>query len=93
MNSDQYITIGGMLAVLSVVYPMWKDSKDQEKRVSTLENEVKFLTSGLNQSMSNVEKIETRLEGKITNLEADMARVLVALARIEAKLEERGRDK
>lgn len=92
MDSNQYITLGSALAVLSVVYPIWKDSKEQEKRVSTLENEVKFLTSGLNHSMANVEKIETRLEGKITNLEADMARVLVALARIEAKLEER-RDK
>jgi predicted nucleic acid-binding Zn-ribbon protein len=90
MDSQQYITLGSALAVLSVVYPIWKDSKEHEKRVSTLENEIKFLTSGLNHSMANVEKIETRLEGKITNLEADMARVLVALARIEAKLEERG---
>jgi primosomal protein N'' len=89
MDTNQYITLGSALAVLSVVYPIWKDGKEQEKRVTSLENEVRFLSTSLSRSVSDVERIETRLEGKITNLEADMARVLVALARIEAKLEER----
>ncbi len=86
METQTYISIGTALAVLGLLIPIWQEKKDQEKRLASLEANIKHLETSIDNAKADAEKLETKLEKKIENIEDKLTSIAVAISRIETKL-------
>ncbi len=86
MDTHDYISMSGLIAVGSFAFSIWQEKKEQEKRLSSLESSVKHMETEIKKSIEDVEKLETKIEKKIENIENKLTSIAVAISRIETMI-------
>ena len=86
MDTPDYVSLTGVVAVSGLVMSLWQDKKDQEKRLSTLESTIKHAESDLARAVNDLEKLELKLDTKIENIENKLTAIAVSISRIETTL-------
>jgi len=51
MDSSQVITYGGLIAVVTALLPLWKESRAQENRLSSMESELRHVKTELTKAI------------------------------------------
>lgn len=92
MDSSQVITYGGLIAVVTALLPLWKESRAQENRLSNMESELRHVKTELTKAINDADKLETKIEAKLDVMSTRLQTIEITLTQIQTMLKQQNKN-